>query len=111
MESARDYYRRCVAAADEQGLYPAVGVLVAAGIPVTLDQTGGMSMVLRAIHPDPTRTTWCGIVLKEEADEEQGHGPLYSVVRYPAGDWDGTPEGTLLAETAALDDLVGLVSQ
>jgi len=53
-----DYQAACEYATEEQGLNPALEALEAAGVPVSVDQTGGFCMCVRVQGEDPKIYVW-----------------------------------------------------
>lgn len=78
-----DYATSCARAAENQGLTEPRDLLTAAGIPTTIEQTGGFCMVL-SIDPRPDRVVWLTV------DGDVDHPFL--VCRYDDTD-DGWPDG------------------
>jgi hypothetical protein len=98
-----DYEERCRAATTDQGLDPVVAALTAAGIPHTVEQTGGMTMVL-TVPTGPT--SFLGVTLSE-SDHDDGY-PSYFVCEYPTLDWE---DGETLNDNATLAELVALARE
>lgn len=72
------YEAACLDAAERQGLVPVLEALTLAGIDHSLEQTGGMTMVVTVRHPD-------GIVFAlTESDEEDG----FLLGTYSQAGWD-----------------------
>ena len=112
-EDRADWYAaRCAHATTSQGLDPIIDVLRAAGIPYTVDQTGGFCMCVRVplIEGD---SQYLYLTLAEGVYTNAGPGSV-AIVRY----WDhdnGENQCWLdlpyLASAVALDDVVGVVRQ
>lgn len=71
------YADACRKATTDQGLDPIVDVLTALEIPITVDQTGGFTMVARVQLRDHDDATYLGIT--EEVHQPK---PRYLVCRY-----------------------------
>lgn len=106
-----DYEARCAEAATEQGLDLATEELKAAKMrgdlgdaTVTVDQTGGFTMVLNVSDPDTDR--WVGITSMETWSG--GDATKYLVVGYMDADYE---EGTILDEDVTVDELLATVGK
>jgi len=96
-----DYARACERATTDQGLDPVVARFTAEGLPITVDQTGGFTMVARVQPREGRGEPWIGIT-----EEDSGDGidaPTYLVCEYANED---DFEGTIRSTDADLDQVV-----
>ena len=84
MHTLHPYDLACRQAATDQGLDPALDALRGAGLPVTVEQTGGFCMVL-AVYAEDRR-----YVMVTTQAEYDGDGPGWLVCQYPAPEDTGT---------------------
>jgi hypothetical protein len=104
-----DYEAACKRAATEQGLDPVTEALQAAGLPVIIEQTGGMCMVAAVYDHDPERWVW----ITESYDDPP---PAYLVVAYgDVGDYTADPyagdDGFELGGAVPVDELAPMVKR
>ena len=94
------YEEACEQAATAQGLDPATEALRAAGMPFTVDQTGGFCMMIRVPFAEEAKR-YFGITNNEI-------GPEYLVYLYDdRPEWDC--EGTKLSDATTAEDLAPFI--
>lgn len=90
------YAEAVTQATTEQGLDPVIKALEDAGVPVSVEQTGGMVMVVYSyVDPDDADTARVGVTFEDG----------YLIVGYQ----DAEDEGTIIAQGVATEDVPNYV--
>lgn len=105
------YEQACEEAATARGLDPATDALRAAGMPFTVDQTGGFCMMVRVPFAEEAKR-YFGITQNEDSPfagirGEVGEGDYVVYLYDDSEEWDC--EGTLISQRTLAEDLASLL--
>ncbi|MBM3661165.1 MAG: hypothetical protein FJW95_16905 [Actinobacteria bacterium] len=114
MTNRPTYEEACAFATTRQGLDPIVAAIAAAGIPVTVNQTGGFCMCVRVEHPTAAASVWVTVDQGDYNDARYGDDDdwqpapdTFLACVYP-DDEDGG-EGATLTEAATIPETVAAI--